>query len=260
MAPIPPLVEPQGWPDDATYDALIGSWSLYQRTRGHKTSTDDVLTAWLATRCVPEPHRYLDLGCGIGSVLLMTCYALRPGYAVGIEAQQQSVAMARASVGQLPGEEAIEVRAGDFRDALVPSETHIFDLITGSPPYFPVGAGTMSSDYQRAACRFELRGGVEAYCQAAAHAMTPQGTFVMVFQTQWEVRVLQAAAAVDLQLQRQTDVRMRVDRDEPFLSVYAFGREPTTVQRAHFAIRDATGTITPEYRSARAELGLSTAD
>jgi len=251
--------EPLGWPEDATYDALIGDWCLYQRRRGHKTSTDDVLAAWLAHRCMQgqAPQRYLDLGCGIGSVLLMTCHSLRPAYSLGVEAQHQSAAMAQASVSQLPGDESIEVRHGDFRTAL---NVEGFDLITGSPPYFPVGTGTLSKDYQRVACRFELRGGVEAYCQAAAKAMRPDAQVVLVFQTEGHERVLEAASAVGLHRHKQVDVRMRVDRPQPFLTVYALRREEGPIERGELAIRDARGSITPAYRAARAEIGLGTRD
>ena len=254
------MTEPQGWPEDATYDALIGSWSLYQREKGHKTSTDDVLTAWLAYRSMAgrSPTRYLDLGCGIGSVLLMTCHALRPDYALGIEAQQQSAAMAAASIARLPDAGEIVLKQGDFREVDTGAEHHSFDLVTGSPPYFPVGTGTMSADYQRSACRFELRGGVEAYCEAAERALSPDAHFVLVFQTQWDERVLQAAEAVNLKLQQRVDVKMRVGNDQPFLSLYEFARTPSELQVQSFAVRDEEGAITPEYRAIRTELGLST--
>lgn len=254
-------IEPDGWPDDANYDALIGDWSIYQRARGHKTSTDDVLTAAIACRAVSgeAPLRYLDLGCGIGSVLLMTSYALRPQTALGIEAQQQSAAMARATVAKLPVE-FIEVRQGDFRSALTADDVGQFDLVTASPPYFPVGTGTMPADYQRRACRFELRGGVEAYCEAGARAMTADGRLVLVFQTEWDARVLEAGSAAGLHLVERTDLLMRVDRDRPFLTVYVFSRAPQPLATSGFAIRTADGKITDTYRSLRATIGLTTAD
>ena len=253
-------VEPSGWPEDAIYDVLVGSWSIYQRKKGHKTSTDDVLTAWLAYRAMngQSPQRYLDLGCGIGSVLLMTCHALRPLYSKGIEAQQQSASMAQASIDRLPDDLKIELNQGDFREFIEGAESHSFDLVTGSPPYFPLGTGTQSIDYQRTACRFELRGGVEAYCEAAERAMAEDARFVLVFQTQWNERVLCAADAVNLQLKTQVDVKMRLDNPDPFLSIYEFSRNASECEALTFSIRDAGGNITPEYRAARNELGLPT--
>jgi len=254
------MLEPQGWPEDATYDALIGDWSIYQREKGHKTSTDDVLTAWLAWQMMDgrPPKRYLDLGCGIGSVLLMSSHALAPEYGLGIEAQKQSADMAKASISRLPTSKSIEVLNADFRSAISEEMAHSFDLVTGSPPYFPVGTGTMSQDYQRAACRFELRGGVEAYCEAGARALSSEGIFVLVFQTEWDERVMKAAQSAKLTLRQRVDVQMHTDRTEPFLSVYAFGFRGTDGANMRFAIRDEEGRITPEYRSARTKLGLPT--
>lgn len=253
-------VEPVGWPADATCDDLIGNWQIYQRAKGHKTSTDDVLTAWFACRCMrgDKPQRYLDLGCGVGSVLLMTCHVLRPKYAMGVEAQRQSAAMATASIEQLPDKENIEVTHADFRNAMLESTSGSFDLVTGSPPYFPVGTGVLPDDYQRTACRFELRGGVEAYFLAAKRALTDDGKFVLVFQTEWDERVLTAAEDSGLHLRRRADVSMRSDRERPFLSVYVFGRAPARVHTVSFAIRDGEGRITSAYREIRGEMGLPT--
>ncbi len=253
-------VEPVGWPADATCDDLIGNWRIYQRAKGHKTSTDDVLTAWFACRCMggDRPQRYLDLGCGIGSVLLMTCHVLRPAYALGVEAQSQSAAMAAASIQQLPDEENIEVKHADFRTAMLESTSRSFDLVTGSPPYFPVGTGVLPDDYQRTACRFELRGGVEAYFQAAKRAMTDEGKFVLVFQTEWVKRVMAAAKDSGLHLRQRADVSMRSDRERPFLSVYVFGRAAAGVHAMSFAIRDGHGQVTTDYLAIRGEMGLTT--
>ena len=69
---------------------LTGDWRVYQRDGGHRWSTDDMVTSWVAGRVLrdvllpaaaaaagpstPLALRYLDLGCGIGSVLMMTAW------------------------------------------------------------------------------------------------------------------------------------------------------------------------------------------
>lgn len=254
-----PLDEPAGWPADATHDLLVGDWQIYQRRRGHRTSTDDVLTAWLAATwgANPTPRRYLDLGCGIGSVLLLTAHALRPAYSVGLEAQQQSWEMARRSIAELPDPPELRVVRGDLRDAAVLADEAPFDLITGSPPYLPPGTGVMSPDAQRRACRFELRGGVEAYCEAAARSLAPSGRFALVFQSAWHDRVVAAGQSAGLHLRARADVSMREDATAPFLTVYGWQREEGPVHRHAFAIRDASGEISGEYEGARRSLRLA---
>jgi tRNA1Val (adenine37-N6)-methyltransferase len=248
--------EPDGWPEDAVSEELVGAWRWYQRLRGHRASTDDVVTAWMAVHLAPgRPARYLDLGCGIGSVLLLTAHRLRPGYSLGVEAQAQSALLARRSVEELPEPPAIAVERLDLRE--ITAERHgLFDLVTGSPPYFPVGTGVLSGDAQRRACRFELRGGVEAYCEAAARVLGPEGVLVLVFPSEGDGRIHGAAGQSGLHLRAQADLFMRADRARPFLGVYGFAREPAPPVRWSFAIRDAGGAVSAEYRAARAELGL----
>lgn len=204
------------------------------------------------------PTRYLDLGCGIGSVLLLTAHRLRPEVAIGVEAQAQSAMMAQATVAKIEYEGQLEVRRADFRDLTPEAFDAPFDLITGSPPYFPVGTGVLPADYQRRACRFELRGGVEDYCHIARPLMSDDGRLVLVFQTEWDGRVLDGAAAAGLYLEQRVDILMRTDRAQPFLSVYSFVTQPAGLSTAAFAIRDTDGSITPEYREARTALGLTT--
>lgn len=246
---------PSEWPDDAIRDRFVGDWWLYQRRNGHRTSSDDQLTAWSAVSSWdgPPPARYLDLGCGVGSVLLVVAHALRPALSLGVEAQPQSVLLAQRSIDELPSPPPIAVRCADFR-AL---ETGAYDLITGSPPYFPLGTGTVSADPQKRACRFEIRGGVEAYCAAAARLLAQGGHFHLVFQTTWDARVLQAASDVGLVLHGRLDVRMKTSSAEPFLTVYHFRAEAALrVSREVLAIRTADGQRTSQYDAIRAHMGL----
>jgi tRNA1Val (adenine37-N6)-methyltransferase len=250
VAPIP-------WPEDARYDRLIGDWHIYQRTGGHRTSTDDLITAWYAVhRSEVKPARYLDLGCGIGSVLLMVTHKLKPPVARGIEGQEQSAAMAQRAIAELPAH-AVDLRVdhGDFRNHDLGGTA--YDLVTGSPPYFPPHAGTLPKDPQRRACRFEIRGGVEAYLQAAARVMNDSGRFYLVFQTLGCSRVLAAADESGLYLTGQADFHMRLDRNQPFLSVFEFSRATTdVVHRFSASVRDENGNITQEYQRIRQELGV----
>lgn len=248
------------WPQDATRDRLIGDWYFYQRKGGHRTSTDDALAAWFASHvCKDSIERYVDLGCGIGSVLLMVTHRLRPTRAVGLEAQAQSVQMARRSVEELPQDAPpLEIVHGDMRQPPEWSAT----LVTGSPPYFPVGTGVASPDPQRFACRFETRGGVEAYCQAAKTVMAPTGIFVLVYLARLIPRLEHAAQKHGLVETHRSLWKTRSDNAEPFLSVHAFQHAdpyvtaPPRINLPTAAVREADGAYTPAYLHVRQELGL----
>lgn len=247
------------WPADATHDRLIGDWYFYQRKGGHRTSTDDVLAAWLASKLWKgePPSTYIDIGCGIGSVLLMTAYRLRPEQSIGVEAQEQSATMALRSIEELPpGAPSILLHHGDLRDAVLPKA----DLITGSPPYFPLGAGVLSPDPQRVACRFETRGGVEAYCEAAARLLKPEGLFCIVFIAKEIPRMEAAAKAAGLKELVRSVWRTRSDNAEAFLSVHAFclasaARAAHAMETWEGAVRNPDGTHTEAYRELRVFMG-----
>ena len=251
------------WPDDAARDRLIGDWYLWQRKGGHRTSTDDILPAWLACRLLEgrRPTTYIDIGCGIGSVLLMTAWRLRPHQCWGVEAQAQSAMMARRSVRELPdGAPPIEVVVGDMRSVDVTALPKA-ELITGSPPYFPVGTGVLSPDPQRQACRFELRGGIEAYCATAARLLAPTGLFTVVFIAKGIPRLEAAADAAGLVETHRVLWRMRED-SEHFLSVHALRLAPADGTRPPLVIEDgavrrADGSLTEEYVSLRELMGLA---
>lgn len=250
------------WPNDSTHDLLIDSWYIYQRKGGHRTSTDDVLAAWLAARltCGTPVQNYIDIGCGIGSVLLMTANRVRPAQAIGIEAQPQSATMAYRAVQELPDDAPpITILHGDLRD-LDAFDLPAADLITGSPPYFPVGTGVLSPDPQRQACRFELRGGIEEYCQAAASLLAPDGLFCVVFIAKELERLEAAAAAAGLVETHRSLWYMRSDATEPFLSVHAMKRadafaSPPIRKEERGSVRTAEGTHTGEYIALRRFMG-----
>lgn len=251
------------WPEDATHDRLIGDWFFYQRKGGHRTSTDDVLVAWLASRLFADtpPSTYIDIGCGIGSVLLMTAHRVRPTQSYGLEAQEQSATMAHRSVQELPeNAPPITIIHGDLRapDAFSMQA----ELVTGSPPYFPLGTGVLSPDPQRVACRFEVRGGVEAYLEAAARLLKDDGVFCLVFIASELARVEAAAAQVGLVEFHRVLWKTREDHAEYFLSVHAFCRASSpraAVPRVEefAAVRNAKGAHTDAYRELRQFMGWS---
>src|SRR4051812_8925110 len=54
-----------------TVDGLTSTFRIFQRKKGHRHSTDDLLTAWYALEKSPPVSRALDLGTGIGTVGLL---------------------------------------------------------------------------------------------------------------------------------------------------------------------------------------------
>src|SRR6188474_3387926 len=78
-------------------DAVSGYFRLFQLTNGHRFSTDDVLTAWYGTSWCPSARTALDLGSGIGAVGMIAAWRLVGARFVTVEAQEESVRLARKS-------------------------------------------------------------------------------------------------------------------------------------------------------------------
>ena len=138
--PVPPgaASAPDVAPDESL-DALSGHFRIFQLRRGHRFSTDDLLTAWYGTLCVPTASTVLDLGSGVGSVGMIAAWRCPGARIVTVEAQEESVRLARKSAAYNGLESRYDIRHGDFRDAAVLGPDERFDLVLGSPPYFPVG-------------------------------------------------------------------------------------------------------------------------
>ncbi len=226
--------------DELTDDAIAGSWRLFQRRRGHRYSLDDVATAWVAARARPDAERYLDLGCGIGSVLLMVAYKLGPeAHLVGVEAQAVSIALARKNTAR--NDVRAQLLEGDLREMSL--ETG-FDLITGTPPYLPPGAGSPSTDEQRTYARIEMRGGIEDYLAAAARALAPDGRFVACCDARRPERAIDGAAAANLSPIEKMDVIPRAGRKGPLFTVWTFAHEGALFSRPPLIARDEDGART----------------
>lgn len=206
-----------------TLDAISGAYRLYQYEDGHRFSTDDVLVAWFASTYSVRAERVLDLGSGIGSVGMMTAWRLPHARFVTVEAQERSVRLARKSCRFNQLEDRYEIREGDFREDSWKREGETFDLVTGSPPYWPLSDGVASEHPQKVACRFEVRGSVIDYCRAAAPVLAPGGMFFVVFPRVQEDRVLEGARVSGLRILRSREVILK-EEEAPLLALYQMGR------------------------------------
>jgi tRNA1Val (adenine37-N6)-methyltransferase len=264
-----PGPKPRGWGErsdlrpgpDEDLSFLTGDFRIFQRKDGHRWSLDDFATALVAieeARAHGRVLRALDMGCGIGSVLLMVAWALPEARLVGVEAQDLSAGLARRSIAFDGVDDRVEVRSGDLRDDAIVPEGAVFDLVTGTPPYIPLGHGIVSDKVQRGPCCFETRGGIEDYVSAAARRLAPGGVFVACAGAKPEGRTLAAAEAAGLVVRRHVDFVPREGKATLF-TVTAMGRAdddhpPARFER--FVVRDAACAITAEMHRARETMGL----
>ncbi len=247
--------------DELTCDGLTRDWTILQRRRGHRHSTDDLLTGWYAAEKVHVRTRLLDLGAGIGSVGLLVLWRSPGATLTAIEAQEVSFGLLEQNVARNGLAARVRTLHGDLREVRLEGET--FDLVTGSPPYFDVKDGIVSADSQRAHARFELRGDVRDYCRAARAALAPGGRFVFCFPTNQRVRAEQAAKDADFVLETSRDVVPRAGI-APLFSLFCCVRREDVVPghavevvEPPYLVRDADGNPTEEHVKARASFGMA---
>ncbi len=264
--PVPPglasgvVVEP-----NETLDSVGGHFRLFQLRDGHRFSTDDVLTAWYGTSWCPSARTALDLGSGIGTVGMVVAWRLPGVRLVTVEAQEVSVGLARKSARVNGVTDRYEIRQGDFRDPGVLREDERFDLVTGSPPYFPPGTGVESEHPQKLACRFELRGTVADYCATAARHLASGGFFACVFpyEPPQLARVQAGAREAGLVIVRQRPVVFR-EGDRPLIGLFGLMRATDlpewfrggTWVEPELIIRARDGKIHREYSAVKLAIGF----
>lgn len=248
-----------GIEESVTRDRLAGDWTIYQLEGGHRFSVDDQLVAWMASRVGGAAARILDLGAGIGSVGLITLWALgRQGRTqvrlTMVEAQAQSQRLAMATVASNGLTERVTAILGDLRE--VEGLEPPYDLVTGSPPYFPLGTGKVSPHPQKAACRMELRGTIADYARAAAAVIDETGWFVACFPAR-DPRGEAAFVQAGLTVHASCDVVFREGMG-PMIRLFAARRvQGPRLQWPPLTIRSSAGAWTPEYVAVRDELGVS---
>lgn len=249
-----------------TIDIISGEYRIYQLKDGHRFSTDDVLVAWYATENSPQANRMLDLGSGIGSVALMVAWRRPRTKIVTVEAQDISIACARKSWALNGLSEWVDLRHGDFRSPEVfrPEEERSFDLITGSPPYFPLDSGLLGDHPQKVACRFEVRGDIADYCQAAARMLKPGGGFACVFPidpSHQLDRVWKGVAQSGLRVVRWRPIELKAG-ETPLLGVFWMTHAEDlpegleTWQEPPLRIREKDGRTSLEYRLVKLRMGF----
>ena len=246
-----------------TLDLLAGEWRIFQLRRGHRFSTDDVVTAFHAAEDFGAARRILDLGCGIGSVGLTLLHRLGglgndDAELLGIEVQEVSVGLARRTVALNSLGSRVEIIHGDLRDESVLAYGHEFDLITGSPPYIPEGKGLVSPNPQRAGARIELRGSIYDYCAAARRYLAPGGRFCFVMAAA-DSRTEDAPQQHGFTVLSRRNYVFREGRD-PHIATLFCGRteDGPFLERSESTtlIRDKQGEWTDDYRRMRSLMGL----
>lgn len=234
---------------------LTGPLRIFQRAKGHRHGIDDATTAWYALQKAPSAESCLDLGSGVGTVGLIVLWGLGQSASLTcVEAQEVSYALLRENIACNGLAARVHAIHGDLRDLRLPRK---FPLITGSPPYFPIEKGTVPSDTQKAHARFELRGHVGHYAEAARRHLTPDGVLVFCFPFQQKARCIALVEATGFRIVSIRDVYPRRDRP-PLFSLYSAKLDASgpPQEESPFVVAEADGTYTREMAEMQSSRGF----
>ena len=172
-----PLVLAAAAPDGAaggkgvTSVEYLGKYQLTQSDACFKLGRDSVL---LAGFCTLRPKwTVCDLGCGVGSLLLLTAQREENLTRVGIELDPTAAELARKNLADnaLSG----TILTGDLRDkSLLRGDQ--FHLVLSNPPYFRAGSGRSGGQ-----ARMDDTCSVEDLCRTAGRLTRTGGRFALVY-------------------------------------------------------------------------------
>ena len=240
--------------EDEELSFLTGKFRIFQRVSRHRYSSDDLVCAYVAVRELMRLRRevgvseadaaLLDIGCGLGSILLSSVWILLSHYsrlvrgirAVGVEVQESRLDLARKSLQFNLGPSQTSPHAplrwallsGDLRDPALEQAARAaageapFHLVTGSPPYFVPDPQQQPRCFESTGCLFERCGGVEEYLAAAARLLVSEvpaecpGIFVMVNTALGSDRVYRYCGQRDVSVVKRVDVIPKAGKDALF--------------------------------------------
>lgn len=167
------------------YETLPNGTRLRQDDRFLKLGTDAIL---LAAACSKASHA-VDLGCGVGNILLSIADRQPACSLVGVEINPEAAAVARQSVAENRLDHRVRVIDGDLRaiggiisDDSLPYELgeHTYDLVACNPPYLRDGSGKRSPNAARNLERFDTTASPTDVASAASALLKPHGTLMLV--------------------------------------------------------------------------------
>jgi tRNA1Val (adenine37-N6)-methyltransferase len=249
-----------------TLDGLCGHWRIFQLEKGNRFSTDDLVTAWYGTTWCPRAARIADLGSGIGSVALLVAWRCPGAEVHSVEAQVESLRLARKSIEYNGQTGRVFPRLGDLRDPDLFSDVDPFDLVLGTPPYWPEGDRLPAVHAQSVPARLEVRGSIVDYAKAAARLLAPGGLFACVFPNDHRERARLALREAGLLCLHRREFVFKAG--EPYgLDVYAAARRQDLPEdfearaqcpevEAPILIRRSDGSVDPGIARVRLALGF----
>ncbi len=154
---------------------LGGKLSVLQPRNGYRAAVDPVLLA--ASVDARPGQSVLELGCGVGVVLLCLCRRV-PGLTVsGLEIQPRYAELARLNASANKFD--VKVWEGDVADPPKALRQLSFDCVVANPPYRRAGEGPPPAEPGRRSAETETAP-LSVWTECAARRLKPGGCLTMI--------------------------------------------------------------------------------
>ncbi|PJC74765.1 MAG: SAM-dependent methyltransferase [Syntrophobacterales bacterium CG_4_8_14_3_um_filter_58_8] len=233
-------------PTAETVDGILDDrLRIIQRKRGYRFSLDALLIAHFTD--LRDGDDLIDMGTGSGIIALILAQRFRCGRVLGIEIQDELVAIAKRNVvlNGLAGR--MEIRQGDVRCPETLCGPQSFSAAVFNPPYRRLRSGRTNSDPEKAVARHEIEGTLADFLTAAVYALRPESRVYAIYPAVRMAELIARMRACRIEPKRLRLVHSRLDGGAEFVLVEGVkgGGEGLNVAPPLFIYQDAGG-YTPE--------------
>lgn len=165
-----------------------GRLRLLQPEKGYRFGSDAMLLAGAAT--ARPGQSVLELGCGVGTVLIAAAMRLTDVLFTGIEREAAYATLAQQNVALNDMAARINIVQGDLHDKELFHRLSTFDHVISNPPYYDPGYQTVAPVSLRAVARHDGEGGIAEWLQAANRFLKPKGSITLIYPAQRLAEVL----------------------------------------------------------------------
>ena len=243
-----------------TVDEIIGGrLRIIQKKHGYRFSIDALLLAGFVK--LREDDDLIDLGTGSGIVAMILARRYRCGRILGIDIQEELVAMAERSVALNGLEDRVEIRRGDIRRPESLCAPISFTVAVFNPPYRRFRSGRINPDSEKAVARHEIEGTVRDFLAAAGYVLREGGRAYAIYPAARMVEMISQMRACRIEPKRMQMVHSRPGGGGAFILVEGVrgGREELAVESPLY-IYGETGGYSAEMTAVFRDLAASPAD
>ncbi len=157
---------------------LDGKVLLKQPVKGYRAGIDAVLLA--ASVHPVKSQRVLDVGAGVGAVMLCMSYHHPEAQIIGLEIQPEMVGLNQFNIALNHKESNVQVLQGSIFKPPVELEPNSFDHVVTNPPYFDFGEKALNEDKAKSLSRHVAGADLESWLDASMRMVKPRGYLSLV--------------------------------------------------------------------------------